>query len=38
MDEFEGVLDRCNNSAPRLDGIKFIMFNILPEEAKRYLL
>jgi hypothetical protein len=30
--------DRCNNSAPGLDGIKFIMFKFLPEEAKRYLL
>jgi hypothetical protein len=37
MDEFEGALDRCNNSAPGLDGIKFIMFKFLPEEAKRYL-
>jgi hypothetical protein len=33
MDEFEGALD----SAPGLDGIKFIMFKFLPEEAKRYL-
>jgi hypothetical protein len=39
MDEFEGALDWCNNSAPGLDGIKFIMFKLfLPEEAKRYLL
>jgi hypothetical protein len=22
MDDVEGALDRCNNSAPRLDGIK----------------
>jgi hypothetical protein len=38
MDEFKGALNRCNNSAPGLDGIKFIMFKFLPEEAKRYLL
>jgi hypothetical protein len=29
MDEFEGALDQCNNSAPGLDGIKFIMFKFL---------
>jgi hypothetical protein len=34
----EGSLDQCNNSAPGLDGIKFILFKFLPEEAKRYLL
>jgi hypothetical protein len=38
MDEFEGALDQCNNSALGLDGIKFIMFKFLPERAKRYLL
>jgi hypothetical protein len=38
MDEFEGALDQCNNSAPGLDGIKFIMFKFLPEEEKRYLI
>jgi hypothetical protein len=38
MDEFEGALDQCNNSAPGLAGIKFIMFKFLPEEAKQYLL
>jgi hypothetical protein len=38
MDEFEGTLDRCNNSAPGLDGIRFVVFKFLPEEAKRYLL
>jgi hypothetical protein len=38
MDEFEGALDQCNNSAPGLDGIKFILFKFLPEKAKRYLL
>jgi hypothetical protein len=35
MDEFEVALDQCNNSTPGLDGIKFIMFRFLPEEAKR---
>jgi hypothetical protein len=38
MDEFEEALDQCNNSAPGLDGIKFILFKFLREEAKRYLL
>jgi hypothetical protein len=38
MDEFEGAMDQCNNSAPGLDGIKFIVFKFLPEEAKLYLL
>jgi hypothetical protein len=38
VDDFEGAQDRCNNSAPGVDGIKFIMFKFLPEEAKRYLL
>jgi hypothetical protein len=35
MDEFEGALDQYNNSALGLDGIKFIIFKFLPEEAKR---
>jgi hypothetical protein len=38
MDEFEGALDQCNNSAPGLDGIKVNLFKFLPEEAKGYLL
>jgi hypothetical protein len=38
MDEFEGTLNQCNNSAPGPDGIKLIMFKFLPEESKRYLL
>jgi hypothetical protein len=38
IDELEGVLDQCNNFASGLDGIKFIMFKFLPQEAKRYLL
>jgi hypothetical protein len=38
MNEFEGALEQCKNSGPGLDGIKFIMFNFLPEEAKWYLL
>jgi hypothetical protein len=38
MDKFEAALDQYNNSAPGLDGTKFIMFKLLPEEAKRYLL
>jgi hypothetical protein len=38
MDEIEGALGRCNNPALGLDGIKFIIFKFLPEEAKRYLL
>jgi hypothetical protein len=42
MNEFEGALEfwtaRCNNSASGLDGIKIIMFKLLPEEPKRYLL
>jgi hypothetical protein len=33
MDEFEGALDRYNNSAPGLDGIRLIMFKLLLEEA-----
>jgi hypothetical protein len=37
MDEFKGVLDQCKNFAPGLDGIKFILFKFLPEEAMRYL-
>jgi hypothetical protein len=37
MDEYEGALDHCNNSAPVLDEIKFIKLKFLPEEAKRYL-
>jgi hypothetical protein len=31
MDEVEGALDQCNNSASGLDGIKFIMFKFLPQ-------
>jgi hypothetical protein len=38
MCEFEGALDRCNNSAPGLDGIQFLMFKFWHEEVKRYLL
>jgi hypothetical protein len=38
MDEFEGALDQCNNFAPGLDGIKFILFKFLLEDAIRYLL
>jgi hypothetical protein len=38
MDEFEAALDQYNNSAPGLDGIKYIMFKFLPQEAKCYLL
>jgi hypothetical protein len=29
-DVFEEALDQCINSAPRLDGIKFIMFKFFP--------